>query len=251
MNQQIQPQQSSATAPVVPFAAPQPGLQTVGVAVDARFVLNVNELLRERDELLRRNALLEQEVQRLSAEAGVVNFAKLQELEEEVEETRSLNEDLQRTVEVLRKENQELTTLVQELRGQLMSLAKRVSDLEKRDSPITVREVVRRLEGCICLDVAGSKKKAKALFNFAKFKEHGRFEAITKVVDPRVTVLIDWLKDCGDRAAHDERPILDLATFQALIEDVDDDKDEVEAKVQLIALLRKYKLVNNEDKIVI
>jgi hypothetical protein len=48
-------------------------------------------VLRERDELLRRNSLLEQEVQRLSAEAGVVNFAKLQALEEEVEETRSLN----------------------------------------------------------------------------------------------------------------------------------------------------------------
>jgi hypothetical protein len=45
MNQQIQP---PAAAPVVPFAAPQPGLKIVGVAVDTRFVLNVNEKRKRR-----------------------------------------------------------------------------------------------------------------------------------------------------------------------------------------------------------
>jgi hypothetical protein len=73
----------------------------------------------------------------------------------------------------------------------------------------------------------GVKEKGESVVQLCK----GRFEAITKVVD--------------------ERPVLDIATFQSLIEDVDDDKDELDAKVQLIALLREYKLVNDEDKIVI
>lgn len=68
------------------------------------------------------------------------------------------NVNLSQIVEELRKENLLLKTENEMLRNKLNEYEKRISVLEARDEPITVREAVRILEAYICLEAVGGSK---------------------------------------------------------------------------------------------
>ena len=148
------------------------------------------------------------------------------------------------------------------LRVKLSGVEKRISDLEARDKPITVRDAVRILETYICLDaVGGSIKKFK--------KGNYNLDAIFKTSDPMVTAklsnilsdrglskdhlaTISYLKDCGDYGAHAIRPAMsedhwiEALTGEDLNEasEADDKNDEQEKQLALAAVKIKTDLLS-------
>eukprot|EP00981_Chlorochromonas_danica_P014744 scaffold8739_cov173-Ochromonas_danica.AAC.3 len=148
------------------------------------------------------------------------------------------------------------------LRNKRNDYEKRISELEARDEPITVREAVRILEAYICLEaVGGSKTKFR--------KGNHNFDAISKTSDPKVTAqlskilstrglstdhlaTISYLKDCGDFGAHAIRPAMTKDEWiEALTgEDVneaseaDERNDEEEKQLALAAVRIKTDLLS-------
>jgi len=74
------------------------------------------------------------------------------------------------------------------LRHRFNVIEKILSEIEARDTPITVREAIRTLEACICLEAVGGSK--------TKFKgRYYNFDAISKASDPAITLelsIIIW-----------------------------------------------------------
>jgi hypothetical protein len=131
-------------------------------------------------------------------------------------------------------------------------LEKSVEILQSRDKPITVREIMRKLEHHVCLKLAGSKNKArKELFNFSKFREKNREADVFNEVGADVVDLIDRFKDAGDEAAHNMRPEVRIDEFQKLIAERDDDAADVASKEKLVSLLRAFDLVDKSGRIVL
>lgn len=58
---------------------------------------------------------------------------------------------------------------------------------------------------------------------------------------------MDRLKDDGDRATHDLRPVVKIADFRAMIVDEDDDNNR--AVDQLIETMRHFNMVGTDDAI--
>mmetsp|Transcript_18402 Transcript_18402/g.26528 ORF Transcript_18402/g.26528 Transcript_18402/m.26528 type:complete len:272 (+) Transcript_18402:34-849(+) len=172
------------------------------------------------------------------------------------------NDNLRQTLEELKKENVMLKIENEILRNKLNDYEKRISELEARDEPITVREAVRILEAYICLEAVGGSK--------TKFKNgNHNFDAISKTSDPKVTAklanilsvrglskdhlaTISYLKDCGDFGAHASRPAMTKEEWIVALtgEDVDEaseaDKtnDEEEKQLALAAVKIKTELLS-------
>jgi regulator of replication initiation timing len=73
------------------------------------------------------------------------------------------NDDLRQTLEGLRIENEILKAENEMLKIKLADYEKRLSAVESRDEPITIREIIRVLESFICLEAAGSKTNSGLL----------------------------------------------------------------------------------------
>lgn len=145
------------------------------------------------------------------------------------------------------------------LRKKFNDFEKRLSELEARDEPNTVREAVRILEAYICLEaVGGSKTKFK--------KGNHNFDAISKTSDPKVTAelakilsvrglskdhlaTISYLKDCGDFSAHASRPTMTkeewiVALTGEDVEEASEADDEEEKQLALAAVKIKTELLS-------
>jgi uncharacterized protein YoxC len=266
-NQALSTSNGASAVAAAPVAPPVGYVQAVQWSVD------LNALIRERDQLKAERDALRVAYDELRNDMACVNLEKLQNLEAEHEEYQRLlelssqkNEELSKQIEALQEENALLRKTIQELQRELQEqrdmvqslkvavgrLEKSVEILQSRDKPITVREIMRKLESHVCLKLAGSKSKArKELFNFAKFREKHREKEVFNEIGPDVVDLIDRFKDAGDEAAHDMRPEVRIDEFQNLIAEKDDDAADVASKEKLVILLRAFDLVDKSGMIVL
>ena len=124
--------------------------------------------------------------------------------------------ELRRNVALLQDQNEQLRKEIAELKAMSEEYDRRFTLLEARDKPITVREVIRILEHCICFEAVGK--------SFTKFRDGSfSFEAIAGNSDKNIKNsllltqqkygitskhinLMNYLKDCGDYKAHSDRP---------------------------------------------
>jgi hypothetical protein len=124
----------------------------------------------------------------------------------------------------------------------------RLDAVESRDTPITLREIARTLEAHICLQVAGSKTKAKNLYNFSRIDASNDQRAITHLntlAGVGLRNLIGRLKDDGDTSAHDGRPQLNEDELKKLLFQPDDEDDDKKEKNDFIMALHAYNIFNN------
>jgi len=159
---------------------------------------------------------------------------KIGELEAKVRELQAERTVLAEKMATLAAENVELKKEVSSLREDLASaaaihtqdiagLTNRISALESRDRPITVREIMRTIEKHVSLAVAGSKTQAKTYYNFDRIgREPNLKAALDNLVTADVQSMIGRLKDNGDDAAHDKRPPTTLEELETFLVDEDD-----------------------------
>lgn len=157
-------------------------------------------------------------------------------------ELKIANEELTKLNNQMKQEIQELRDLVQTLKEENRRLQKiiesyeeRITNLERRDKPITVREAMRILERFICLESAGSKNKfLTKFFNFDKITKSGDTTVVANFNNilnrlGLTTAHLEYLsnlKDNGDIATHDNRPRLSKAEWDAMQKDGDDEEDD-------------------------
>ena len=119
-----------------------------------------------------------------------------------------------------------LNTEIISLKTENSSLNDRLLAVESRDTPITIREAMRKLEGSICRDAAGSGTRYKTYFNIKKINgatETGIQTALKQVLLARhltsdhITAL-GFLKKCGDDQTHQQRPVLSKSLWPNLLE---------------------------------
>ena len=97
--------------------------------------------------------------------------------------------------------------------------------VNSRDSPITVREAMRILERNICIKATGSKRQYTKYFNFELIKTSknnlliNNFYAELKRVglSEDHIEMIRFLKEIGNEAAHNQRPMLTVKEWELLI----------------------------------
>lgn len=214
------------------------------------FTLDINAIMRENQELRFK-------YETLSRELATVNYHKLVELQEQYEETLEQLESQAKQLQDLEAENKALRNLVEDLQAQLEgrdkvvsqlqqtveALGESVRELQQRDGPITVREVMRNLEGAICLRVAGSNRQFRLFYNFSKFREAGRENELDAIASADARNLIGMLKDVGNRATHDGRS-LELASLQRALQDEGDTEGDRAVQEEVITLLRQFQRVD-------
>ena len=119
-----------------------------------------------------------------------------------------------------------LNTEIISLKTENSSFNDRLLAVESRDTPITIREAMRKLEGSICRDAAGSGTRYKTYFNIKKINgatETGIQTALKQVLLARhltsdhITAL-GFLKKCGDDQTHQQRPVLSKSLWPNLLE---------------------------------
>ena len=132
---------------------------------------------------------------------------------------------LRERVNGLERELEAVRNALSTAEASIKELSDRLEAVEKRDKPIAVREAMRELEKRVCMEAAGSKSKAKALFNFSRFDSHGDAadQARLKQVMARLSLSDDcvnalgFMKDLGDSATHDSRPSLPVSEWAGLL----------------------------------
>ena len=119
-----------------------------------------------------------------------------------------------------------LNTEIISLKTENSSFNDRLLAVESRDTPITIREAMRKLEGSICRDAAGSGTRYKTYCNIKKINgasETGIQTALKQVLLARhltsdhITAL-GFLKKCGDYQTHQQRPVLSKSLWPNLLE---------------------------------
>lgn len=174
---------------------------------------------------------------------------------QEVTELKKANELLTKQLVAVREENELLKTQIAALQVNNNLLKQQVDELEKRDKPIAVREAMRILEKCICVEVAGSKTAMmrKGLYNFDKIEKDASLleklkDTLTRLgLTEEHLAFLGYLKDCGDLKAHAHRPSLTANEWMALVSEdlVNDMADEDAAAcarlaVELLRALSQY-----------
>jgi hypothetical protein len=204
-------------------------------------------LLKECRSLIFHNGLLLEELKRKSEE----NENLKQMLSDQAQKNIEI-ETLQRVVKELQTENKQLKEERALLLGRVDDLEERLAKVEARDEPITVREAMRVLERCICLQASGSTKKFKLnFFNFDKInksQDHGVKTALANELAARGLTsdhcdMLGALKDEGDRATHDQRPVLTVQQLEKMLIEEGDDTETLEfnkLKLELLAALQHY-----------
>ena len=171
------------------------------------------------------------------------------------------NEGLKKTVELLQNENEQLKKENSLLKAKLAEYENRISQLEARDKPITVREAMRILEHCICFEAVGKSKTKFAAGNYSFLAIAGNDDEKTKKaletaqqkynITANHIKTMNFLKDCGDYTAHSDRPFLSRKEWkEVLLEGEDgDDNDYEEAelaskvkaiKVDLLCVMEQF-----------
>ena len=119
-----------------------------------------------------------------------------------------------------------LNTEIISLKTENSSFNDRLLAVESRDTPITIREAMRKLEGSICRDAAGSGTRYKTYFNIKKINgatETGIQTALKQVLLARhltsdhITAL-GFLKKCGDDQTDQQRQVLSKSLWPNLLE---------------------------------
>jgi hypothetical protein len=125
------------------------------------------------------------------------------------------------------------------VKGDLSDVRVCLAAVEARDAPITIREVMRKLEDALCKEAAASvphlnRDERALLFNFKKFKDAAADAtlpaalrspavpaALAAVLHARgltaYSAFIGVLKKSGDTAAHGSRPALSSSEMNRLI----------------------------------
>jgi hypothetical protein len=107
--------------------------------------------------------------------------------------------------------------------GTITDLQHRLVAVEQRDKPITVREAMRELEKRVCLEAAGSNTAARRLYCFSRFSAPTDQASLASVMALRGLTedcvnALGYMKDLGDTAAHDARPIMPVPDWEGLLE---------------------------------
>ena len=119
-----------------------------------------------------------------------------------------------------------LNTEIISLKTENSILNDRLLAVESRDTPITIREAMRKLEGSICRDAAGSGTRYRTYCNIKKINgasDTGIQTALKQVLLARhltsdhITAL-GFLKKCGDDQTHQQRPVLSKSLWPNLLE---------------------------------
>lgn len=89
---------------------------------------------------------------------------------------RDLIDALERKLHCISSKLLEVTAELGEVKRKLDTVQLRLADFEKRDTPITIRAVMRKLEKALCTEAAASLAhlsvtQRKRLYNFQKFKQ--------------------------------------------------------------------------------
>jgi len=125
--------------------------------------------------------------------------------------------ELKALVAELQEENVNLKSAVHKYEDIIQRHETRIELLESMANPITIREAMRILERCLCLEAAGSKNSFKKKFyNFDKIRLSGDLTTqsnLATVLTTRGLSLdhidyLGYLKDCGDLKVHHEQPVL-------------------------------------------
>eukprot|EP01039_Chlorochromonas_danica_P010891 gene10891-12104_t len=163
---------------------------------------------------------------------GNKNLSKLvDELREENEQLKKENAELKRFFEQYSSRIQELEDDVQKLHADAKLSADRISGLETRDLPITIREAMRILERWICFEAAGSKTRFQQKFyNLDKINTKGdptvRAGLVSVLTTHGLTPdhldILGYLKDAGDLYTHN-RPTMTVDEWNQTVVERDDD----------------------------
>jgi len=210
----------------------------------------INDLMMSIYQMNRQIGVQQDEISYLKTQAGAL--ANLQLEKKALEE---LVTNLQRRLENQQAEIDELKVALNAQGEKITSLegdrARHVRDIRR----LTVREVCRALEAAICLEIAGSKRKAKSgMFNFQKVKSFSTaadsdLTQTLLALGLNDTNLIERLKDDGDKFAHSERQsdMLTAAQFRAQIAEDEDDDEEKAEKENLVRALFKFGMVDPQS----
>ena len=176
------------------------------------------------------------------------------------------NEELKRNFKLRQVENKRLQEENSMLRAILTALETRLSLLEARNNPITIRDAMRILERCICYKAVGSRKKFRdGRYSFSAIEKKGEKEYIDNLerikseygITARHMDKINYFKECGDYSAHSNRPHLTKKEWEALLQDEDEDEDESAIDEEtpqshigtdLLAALANFFPISNENE---
>jgi archaellum component FlaC len=176
---------------------------------------------------------------------GNKNLSKLvEELREEREKLKKENAELKRVLEQYSSRIQELEDNVQKLHADAKLSVDRISDLETRDLPTTIREAMRMLERWICFEAAGSKTRFQQKFyNLDKIDTKGDpavraglASVLTSLgLTPDHLDILGYLKDAGDLYTHN-RPTMAVDEWSKTIVERDDANYSDEAAIRQMEL---------------
>ena len=139
-------------------------------------------------------------------------------------------------------ENILLRTDIVSLRADNVYLTDRLSAVESRDTPITIREAMRKLERFLCLEAAGSKNRFRMFYNINKINTSTEIQIQSdwngvlqrRNLRAEHIVALEFLKDCGDEMTHDQRPALSKSLWSTLLQTaLSEGEDEDESNLQL------------------
>ena len=148
----------------------------------------------------------------------------------------------------LQAENTALRSALAALEAEVGKLKEVIKDLQSRDHAITVREAMRVLEGHICLAIVGSKTKArKGLYTL---------KLVSDSTDPTIKAslqsfmqqhhlttdhadILAYLKDNGDTATHDKRPLLTPNELLNLVQESSEEEEKLLTQ-DLVRLLDNF-----------
>lgn len=159
----------------------------------------------------------------------------------------------------IQEENYNLRYNLNIINYRITKLELQIADLVSRDEPITVREAMITLEQYIMLDILGSKKRIRGhtlttLFSDPNYVHECQVYLDTNNITKKHIHLIASLKRQGNKSAHEHRPILNRADWDALTISMLEDPtnlDDIRLAKDLLKLSEKYSPVSEDGKWII
>ena len=159
----------------------------------------------------------------------------------------------EKLIEELQKENKELeqkikdqTSHIEQQNTRIDNLERKLILLEKRDTPITIREIMVALEKQILMEIFGSKRKAKGFHLVQvlkrrkyKSKRNEFFNENPTITKEHLKNIIN-LKEPDNLSAHHERPTYTRQEWNDIIKDYSDDDDDLKINIEILQFMEKY-----------